>query len=94
MPAKRKRSGKPEMLSRDVEISSFRASVRIHAVHHKNDEPEIETQPWLELHGTALEPINGVTEVEISNYPRKPLVVGTARPAACGAIIQARPKWS
>jgi hypothetical protein len=88
MARKRKRSGRQEILSRHVELSSFRASVGSQAVHHKNEEPEIETQPWLELHGTALEPFNDVTDVEISMFPREPLVVGTARPAACGAIIR------
>jgi hypothetical protein len=93
MMPRRRKGGRPEMLSRNIEISSFRASVRINAVHeHKNDEPEIETQPWLELHGKAVEPIRDVTDVEISMFPREPLVVGTARPASVGSIIQARPK--
>ena len=91
---KKRRSGHPEMLSRNVEISDFRTTVRISAVHRRGDEPEIESKPWLELQGKATEPIQGVVDVKISMYPEEPLVVGTARPAAVGAIIQAKPELS
>src|SRR4051794_11556403 len=79
------------MLTRNVEISSFGATVRISAVHHKGDEPYIESQPWLELRGKATEPLKGVTDVKISLYPKDEVQVGTARPASCGAIISAKP---
>lgn len=82
------------MLSRDVAISSFRASVRPNAVHRRGEEPEIETQPWLELQGKATETIRDVKDVKISMYPREPLQVGTARPATVGAIIGAKPELS
>jgi hypothetical protein len=55
-PRKRCKSSKPEMLSRNVEISSFGATVRIGAVHRKGEEPEIDSQPWLELRGTRSRP--------------------------------------
>jgi hypothetical protein len=45
------------MLSGSVEISSFSATVRLHAVHRKGEEPYFESQPWLELRGTATEPV-------------------------------------
>jgi hypothetical protein len=90
--ARQRKGGRPEMLSRDIAITALRFSVRINAVHERNSEPEIETQPWLEILGKAFEPVRDVTDVEISMYPREPLVVGTARPASVGAIIQARPK--
>lgn len=77
----------PEMLSRNATIDAFRASLRIGAAHRRGEEPEIETQPWLELCGTLEEPVKGITSVRISNYPREPLTVGTARPASVGAII-------
>lgn len=91
MPTTRK-SGKPEMLSRDVEITSSSLTVRIRAVHAKGDEPEIESQPWLQLKGVLTEPVKGVRDVVISLYPKDKLEVGTARPASCGAIIRARPE--
>jgi hypothetical protein len=91
MPTKRK-SAKPEMLSRDAEIKSSRLSVRISAVHRKGDEPEIESQPWLQLQGVLTEPVKGVRDVRISLYPRDKMEVGTARPASCGGIIRARPE--
>ena len=41
------KSSNPEMLSRNVEISSFAPTVRLSAVHRKGDEPYVEGQPWL-----------------------------------------------
>jgi hypothetical protein len=82
------------MLSRNVEISSFAATVRLHAVHHKGDEPYIESQPWLELRGTATESIRDVKDVKISMFPRDKPEIGTARPASVGAVIGARPEVS
>jgi hypothetical protein len=91
MPTKQKR-GKPEMLSRNAEIKSSRLSVRIRAIHRQGDAPEIDSQPWLELTGLLTESLNGVRDVVISLYPRERMDVGTARPAACGAIVRARPQ--
>ena len=39
-------SSKPEMLSRNVKITSFSAAVRLNAICHKGDEPYVEGQPW------------------------------------------------
>jgi hypothetical protein len=89
---KRRKSSKTEMLSGNVEITSFGATVRIGAVHRKGDEPEIDSQPWLELRGVATEPVKGVKDVKISLLPKDTLQVGTARPASVGAIINARPE--
>jgi hypothetical protein len=91
MPTKRK-SGKPEMLSRNVEFKSSSLTIRISAAHRKGEEPEIESQPWLELRGVLTEPVKDVRDVVISLYPRDRMEVGTARPASCGAIIRARPE--
>lgn len=49
MAKKRRKRGRPEMLSRNVEISSFSATVRLDAVHRKGEEPYIEAEPLLEL---------------------------------------------
>jgi hypothetical protein len=89
---KKRRAGKSEMLSRSVLIASFRASVGLHAVHRRGEEPEIECQPWLELRGTLEEPVKGVHNAVISLYPEDKLQVGTARPASVGAIIAMRPR--
>lgn len=80
--------------SRATLPSPFRASVRLNAVHRRGEEPEIETQPWLELQGKATKTIRDVKDVKISMYPREPLQVETARPAAVGAIIGAKPELS
>ena len=92
MPTKRK-SGTPEMLSRNVEIKSSSLTARISAVHNKGNEPEIESQPWLELKGVLTEPVKNVRDVVISVYPKDTIKIGTARPASCGAIIRARPEF-
>jgi hypothetical protein len=94
MSKKRLAGGRPEMLSRNIEISSFSATVRLHAVHPKGEDPYIESEPWLELRGTVTEPVRDVRDVRISMYPQDTLQVGTARPAAVGALIQARPQLS
>src|SRR4029450_3527492 len=81
----RKKKGKinrPEMLAQNVEITGFSTTVGLNAVHHKGAEPYIESQPWLELRGTATEPVNGVTDVKISVWLRETPKVGTARPAS------------
>jgi len=91
---KRRAGGKPEMLSRTVAVSSFSATVRIGAVHRRGEEPEVETQPWLELRGTLDEPVRGIHEVRISMYPRDKVEIGTARPASIGAVIGMRPEMS
>jgi hypothetical protein len=59
-------------------------------VHHEGVEPYIESKPWLELKGTASEPVRDVKDVVVSLYPEHKHVVGTARPAACGAIVGTR----
>jgi len=70
MASKRRAGGRPEMRSRNVAISSSsRTSVRLSATHRRGEEPEIESQPWLELQGQATESIRGVSDVKISLYP-------------------------
>jgi hypothetical protein len=91
---KRHTGGKPEMLSRTVTASSFAAIVRIGAVHRRGEEPEVETQPWLELRGTLDEPVREIHEVRISMYPKAKVEIGTARPASIGAVIGMRPEMS
>lgn len=90
-PKRKPQGSKPEMLSRNVEITSFSATVRLNAVH-KGDEPYVEGQPWLELCGTAKEPVNGVADVKISMWPREKVELGTARPASVGVVLGARPQ--
>lgn len=82
------------MLWRNVEITGFSPTVGLNAVHHRGAEPYVESQPWLELRGTATEPVNGVTDVKISVWLRETPKVGTARPASVGAVLGAKPKLS
>lgn len=60
--AKKHVSGRNEMLVRNIEIASFAASVVLHAVHRRGEDPYIESQPWLELRGTATEPVGDVRD--------------------------------
>lgn len=85
---KRPAGGRPEVLSRNVAISSIRTTVRLHAVHRRGDEPEIESQPWLELSGKVSEPVRTVTDIRISMYPQEPVQVRTTRPASVSTKVQ------
>jgi len=82
------------MLSRTVAVSSFSATLRIGAVHRRGEEPEVESQPWLELRGTLDEPVRGVHEARISMYPKDEVEIGPARPASIGAVIGMRQEMS
>ena len=91
MRKKRRTAGRPEMLRRNVVVSSVSMRVSQHAVHQRGCEPEIEGQPWLEIRGTLDEPVGGVPDIEFSLYPKEKVEVGSARPASVGAIIQVKP---
>ena len=75
-------------------IGSFGATVGLHAVERRGEEPYVESQPWLELRGPLNEPVNKVRDVLVSVYPQDSVEAGTARPAAVGAIVQMRPEMS
>jgi hypothetical protein len=94
--AKKTRGRKPQLetLWRVVQVSSFSASVRIHAVSPRGEEPYIESRSWLELRGLLEEPIRNTKEVRISMYSEEKIQVGTARPASVGAVTQMRPEIS
>jgi hypothetical protein len=55
----------------------------------RSSEPEIEVKPWLELRGVLDEPVRQTSSIVLSLYPDARTKVGTARPAAVGAIIGA-----
>ena len=84
----------PEMLSRTVQVSSFSTRVGLYAIERRGEEPEIDSQPWLELRGTLDEPVREVRDVLISLFPREKVEVGTARPASVASVIQIRPHLS
>ena len=79
------------MLSHDVQITSSSLTYAS-ARYMPGDEPEIDAQPWLQLKGVLTGPAKSVRDVLISLYRKDKLVVGTARPASCGAVIRARPE--
>jgi hypothetical protein len=60
---RKRRLARPEMLWRKVEFKSFNTTVRISATHRRGEDPEIESQPWLQLRGVALQAVDGVTDV-------------------------------
>ena len=92
MPKRRvKKRQREERFSRTVTILSSRVTVRQYVVTSKGVDPHIGSQPWLEIRGAMDDPVRDVRDVVISIYPEDSLVVGTARPAAIGAIIGVRP---
>lgn len=82
--------GRPELLTRNVAVSSFNAHVSLRAVHERGQEPAVESGPWLELRGPLGEPVRDVTAVRLSMYPKDKVEIGTARPASVGAVIGMR----
>lgn len=93
MPMTKKRPrNREEVLSRNLEISAVRTSVRLSVDQPRGTDPAIESKPWLELTGSAAEPVRNVTAWRISMFPEEPLRVGPRRPAPVGALIQARPE--
>jgi hypothetical protein len=93
MPVKRRKS-RMEMLTRAIEISTFRVSLSLQIDEPKLPDPELETTPWLELRGTMNEPIRDTRDVLFSIYPKDKVVVGIARPASVASVIQIRPEVS
>lgn len=51
----------------------------------------MESQPWLELRGSLLEPVETLRDVVVSLHPRDDCRIGAARPASIRAVIGARP---
>ncbi len=89
--ARRSRPRKgPETLTRNVEISTFRLTLRVGVDQPRDPEPEIEVKPWLVLQGVLDEPVRDVWDIVLSLYPDARTKIGTARPASVGAIIRAR----
>jgi hypothetical protein len=66
----KRKSSTPDMLSRKSR-SQVSRQVDLNAVHKKGAEPYVESKTWLELRGTATEPVNGVTDVRISMWLRE-----------------------
>jgi hypothetical protein len=94
MPRRRQPARRNEIMSRSVDIASFRASVGLHVDEPRSQDPLIEARPWLELRGTMDEAVRNVREIVFSLYPEENVTAGTARPAAVGSIIQVRPELS
>ena len=88
--AKRRRQG-PDMLWRTIQISSFSARISLETVQPKGQEPYVAGDPWLELQGTATEPVGEVRDVKISMFVRERPQVGFAGPPSIGSLIQAKP---
>ena len=84
---KPRRSKRPEILNRTVVVMTFRTSIRVGVDEPRRPRPEIEVKPWLELRGQLDEPVRQTSAIALSIYPDARTKIGTARPAAVGAII-------
>jgi len=94
MARKRRTKASPELLSRNVEVTSFSARMGIRAEHPRGGEPLIETGPWLELRGRLDAPVKEVSDVLISMFPEDKVRVGTRQPVSVGSIIALKPEMS
>jgi hypothetical protein len=66
MPHKPRRTKRPDILNRTVEITSFGASLPVGVDEPKGIEPEIEVKPWLELRGVLDEPVRQTSAAVLS----------------------------
>jgi hypothetical protein len=73
-----------------VEITSVGTSLRVGVDEPKDPEPEIEVEPWIEIHGVLDAPVRQTSDFVVSLYPDARTKVGTARPPAVGSIIGVR----
>src|SRR5438132_10896865 len=89
--ARRSKSNQYERWIRTATISSFRARVSSWGDEQRGEQPKIEVQCTLDLIGVLEEDVRGIREVEIHVHPEDKVTVGTARPAAVGAIIGFQP---
>jgi hypothetical protein len=84
MPKKRRRATRRrETLNCSIDVSSFRASLRVRVDEPRNPVSEIEVRLWLELRGTLNEAVGPARDVVLSLYPDARTKVGTARPPGC-----------
>lgn len=97
MPKQPRRTKRPEILNRTLEITSFGTRVRVGVDEPKDPEPEIEAKPWLELRGVsgsfASLPPAGVTPGSHNGDAFQPLLLRVAAresPASCHSQIRHR----
>jgi len=81
-----------EMWIRTAAISAIRTRVGGYATNQRGSEPEIETMCWIELSGRLDEAVRDVVDIDVSLHAVDEMTVGTARPAAVGAIVGFRPQ--
>jgi len=94
MATRRTRLRAFESLSRSVEIRAVKARVSVRPDEPHGVDPIIESNAWLELHGTADEPMKGTRDIEIHISAAEKVHPGVGPPACVGAIIQVRPAVS
>jgi hypothetical protein len=88
---KKRQTARQEILWRSVAVSAVSMRVFYGAVHVRGHEPEINGDPWLEIHGTLDEAVGPMRDIDISVFAKDKREVGPARPAAVGSIIQLKP---
>jgi len=76
MPKGRKKSGRPEILSRQVEVVAVGLGVSLHTRDEKGSESTFDGYGRLELAGQMDEPIRGTTDVRITLYSTERATVG------------------
>lgn len=86
----KKRTRHTEIQERYFTITSFQASVSIHADKPRGLPPLIDSMTWLELRCRTDEPLAGTHDFQISVHV-KDAAEPTGHPPAIGAIIQLKP---
>jgi hypothetical protein len=91
MARKKGKSGRPEVLSRSVEVSETETRIWLSAHKPRGANPVVENRPWVELRGTMNEPVRGVSEIEINLYPDAKVESEPKHAECIGAVIDVKP---
>jgi hypothetical protein len=86
------RNKREELLVRQVSITSVHADISARVERPRAAPWEVDVSSWLNIEGTADEPIRDIREVEMSLRVEETERIEQARVPCVGVIIQFRPK--
>jgi hypothetical protein len=91
MARRKRKGGRPEVLSRSVKVVETETRIWICAHKPRGANPVVESRPWLGLRGTMNEPVRGVSDIEINLYPDAKVESEPKHAECIGAVIDVKP---
>jgi hypothetical protein len=91
MARRKRRGGRPEVLSRSVEVVEIETRLWMSAHKPRGANPVVKSRPWLELRGTMNEPVRGVSDIEINLYPDARVESQPTQSECVGAVVDVKP---